>query len=366
MVSTRRFVTTRNRRLLDGSGQAPPPLAEELPVETSDAQPAPLEYSAERTPTTVKETWRLVDASAREFCASVDKIWKDPNGPTFAVLRQKGMFKGLWRCFFASVLVALLTWGACKMVDTLLLGGQGQKMTLMGIELALALALTIGGLLFWAWYRDDSVAPKTDHKMSILQNEINGRFVARLIESGPREINLHKSHLKIESNDGRTSTRNCVNELVLAWRKMQLIPYIIEPEWQFFKWVEVRRHSKKNRAPRHYGFVGLVASAYLSLAAFVQFSAMGAALTPGPFIAGAISMAFFASAWRRYITGRMNKFLDLIEYEITYYSGDGQAKPETWEEVIADYDPTPDLADALQDSYDFIADANRRGARRLD
>lgn len=317
-----------------------------------------------REPKTRLETWQTVDAEVEAFKSKLEKIWRE--GDTFNALRQQSLFTGLWVCVGIAVLVGALTFT----IDTTFksaLGPYVDEATIMytlGPWIVAGSGIASAAISYAAWlfYQNDTLVTRTENKLVSLSNEISGRLISFLIEDGPDTINEHKDHIKIDSFDNCAARKNCVNDMMIAWRKMQLTPYQLEHSWMVFKFVHILRHNKKNRRPLYYLFSAAILSA---LAIVPAAASMIAPVSLGfaPFLAAGVSYALLSFSWKTYLRQRMEKLLGRIEEEITCHMGDGEKEAVEWKHVVARYDPTPDLAESLFNAHTFITDANRTGRR---
>ncbi|MEM1104232.1 MAG: hypothetical protein AAGH48_09000, partial [Pseudomonadota bacterium] len=233
MRSFRTFSSTRRQRLAAESAAAAQAAAEadaereyegkQRPADADQAIPEELL----KEPQNRLDTWRTVDAEVEAFKSNLEKIWRE--GATFKALRQQSLFQGLWFSVAVAVVIGIVTMGIEGAISSAIEPHVAESTFMYTISpwiIALS-GMVSGALTYGAWltYKKDTLVTRTENKLVGLSNEISGRLISFLIEDGPDTINKHKDHIKIDNYDSVDLKRNCVNDMMIAWRKMQLTPY---------------------------------------------------------------------------------------------------------------------------------------------
>jgi hypothetical protein len=291
--------------------------------------------------------WQSVDSASKQFCKSLTGLWEDQTGHVNRVLLQKSIL----RCMVIS-----LAAGMCGLVVANLIAKEFVQLGVIGTVLSLLITGVIA-LAACLVFEKHVVADKTALTLEKLGSAISDRLVEKIITEGSAEIKRHILHLKLGDKDSGATAVACMQTVFRVWREMYLIPYILQKEWEIFRFAKVLKTERRVARVWYRCFLLAVTAAFaVIVGAKIAYADEFAPSIGGAALSGGwISFLIVAVRCRLFLLRRMEIFVGEIERRSSYHLGDGAKSPTLWQEIIAQSDPAPTIAHKLKEAYDFIA-----------
>lgn len=313
------------------------PIEEEAIIELSDhdsgVQPSDNQDSAQKIDALA--TWKSVDGKANDAYANLSRIWADPASRTYVILRQS-------RFPFYVLLSLVPTFGAIWLAEYTTTQIDA---SFLSIVLPIAFGIAAFGI---EWLIEQGLAePRTTNALSDACETIQKTLSYVIITDGGKCINVELNHISQGLKNSGRNVVGCLETVFLIWRKMMLLPYLIDKDWNFFKFANIVRHDKR--------VVSSVFHAILLVSALVLtlfLVKIESPVSQSALISGWVVFATFLFRIRRFFRIRMTRFLKEISAGLREYETPNGS--QTWASVIAEYDPLPVVAEKFKVALDNL------------
>ncbi|MEX0645383.1 MAG: hypothetical protein WD076_08730 [Parvularculaceae bacterium] len=297
------------------------------------------------------ETWKKADDGAKQFAARLGGLWKEGSGFAYAALTQAHFFKFLAAAVAAAALISCLVYFTLIENDWRYFV-QGVEIVKIAFVLGGGVASFTTGQLIVHISFSESIKRKASDLSNSLQDQMRREIIltcGHLIASGIQRLDIGQ-------DDSGARAEDCLKGVFLAWRRIQLIPYILKRDWPAFRNPNVFRRDKKEIRDWFRWTVALVSIGFISLGLFAGLYLHDAPMATAC-IAGEAAFIPAAILLRNYFRRRAFLLVAKIEEGLERHLI-SETEHRLWTEEIADFDPLPQVArkhrEALNAFYDLM------------